>query len=477
MPLVGAGLLACALIAAATAADASVVFQWGDDLLIQDDPRSYAWGKVPSEGRWFIAVWYEVFSPLSAKASLLAGILMWGVANTLLVRLVVGAPLDVRHLVLVPVVALNPSALTLLWWPVTTLPVLVALAVVAAVLVVTESSRWRPLYLFAGCALLMSAYQLAPLIILVAELTRSYVRIARVSGRDRRTAWAHGVRAVLAIVAGCTAGLLACYAANRLFFGHFGFTVAQWRLGSGPDSRMALMGETIAVASGWLVRASNGAFLLLVVLALGLLRRTERLLSGLAVGLMLAGFALPGFVAFAAGVPLPEGRGAVTLWFAVSLLAVAAVDGRTKAMAAAQHTVALLVGALLVCLAIGWKSRPNYQRLNAQAEINAAIVDRMAGDLARLQFTPRTVVAVGWPTPFVGLQDTLPWWPRLLLKSALFPGSATTMVLCPNPSACLREGESISVPSPRATFPNEGYLMRAGDTLYLSIGPAPASVR
>jgi len=472
-----ATVLACALVVATSGDAWRWPFQYGDDLIFDIATWHYREEKLPGEARWIVWMWHEVFGASSPAADFRLSLVAWCLSMALIAqRLTTGA----RWPSIVCAVALsaNPAVLRLLQWPHTAAPMMATMLMCSTLLFMSfaHGRRLKLALAVATCAAML-AFQLFALLLIAAALFLVTARTLRADKWDVRDLVRNASTVVLSGVAGTIAGLLLGYAFNAAAFGHFGLDIAGWRetnVGSGtPIARAAMnLREVLYAASDasghllWPVMLTAAGTWSVLALRQRETVRIVWLVLVLVLVLLLGVVMAPISATLLSGVPVPESRGGLTIWFAAIAMLVLLADmhaARTRvvafgSMAVLTSTAVWLTGGML---ATG-------SRVRLSHEVHLAVIAQDVRAALGATGPARTLVAVGVEHPFDSLGNNDEWWVRALLRSRLEPELVGSVIYCAvTPCEALR-GQSLPdhIEAPPG-YPVPGYLSRSGDVLML----------
>ncbi|MBY0337750.1 MAG: hypothetical protein K2X11_14130 [Acetobacteraceae bacterium] len=445
---------------------------FGDDLKTLIAPDTYL-TNLRSEARWLVHGWRVTMGALPPWLAFQLCLLAWvGTMAVTADAMLIRQP-PAWGLLLTLALAANPGALSLLMWPLSSLPTLLVLLAGAVALRLVPQRPWPIAWTVAGwTALAVFGHQLLALAAVAVSLL---IVLGLGAALPPRALMLRLLAVLLAAGVGLALGTLAGFALNAWRFGHFSVVVDPWRFRllegvEGPGLAAASAGVRYGLAQ--LREATWGLFLPLLLgglaLALSLLAPRERrgvvaLRLAMAAGILLVAVALP----FATGLPLPELRGTMLVWIGLAAVGAFALEGRRVRRAAGAL---LLAGLVVVGLP---RTSDDLVRLSRDEARNRAAMQAILRDVAgRLREPPAKLVLLGAPAPFTGHpgRPGWSWWLHYLMEYeaiAIF-GRRLDVEYCPDTCRVhvLPEDRRVA----REAWPNPAALQVEGGVAYLRIG-------
>ncbi|MDW8314914.1 MAG: hypothetical protein RMK64_08085 [Rhodovarius sp.] len=444
MPALPPALIAALLLAAFAIALGPA---WQDPGLFGDDLKwrvgSFTYHpNLEREGRWLTYAWNAMLGPLPGAMALRACLALWVLACVTVAEALAGPRRVPAMALLALALAANPAALSLLMWPLTSLPGFLLLAAMAvAVRLAPQRPPWLAAVAAGGGLLLALAHQLLAL----AAVAGAALIVLGLAAREGEAWPRRALPRLVALAGGAAAGLLAGtlagLALNAWMFGRFGLAEDPWRLALlGPDRPRGLAALTPALAyhlREWDAALQGLALPLCAAaaaLCLACLRASGAWLLALAAAAMLgATLALP----LATGIPLPELRGTLLLWQGLALLAAAPLllpaplPGPLRSMA-----MALLAALPLVALPPAASDLARFSRMEAHnRQEMAAMLQRVAAEAQARAEPVEALLLLGHPGRFQGLPGRVEyfWWIYFLARAESVPlfGRPLSTRYCP----------------------------------------------
>ncbi|MCX7371482.1 MAG: hypothetical protein NTW56_03435 [Alphaproteobacteria bacterium] len=419
---------------------------YGDDLKWFGGPDNYQ-SNLEREARWLVYWWNTRIGLWPPWLTFTLCWVLWCACCALVADAMARGW---RMLLLAAALAASPGAISILMWPMTTLPAMVVLAISVTSLRGWPGRAWPVLL---GAAAMVLLHQLLAMMLVGFALLVTL-------GRGRAP-WA----ALFGGAAGLALGMLAGLGLNWWLLGQVGLNDDPWRLAVLDGARgFTAAWRAAGIAGADMAQAMGPAFapLALAALALGVAALWRRPLHLL----MLAGIAgVTLAMPLATGMTLPELRGTMLLWLAlVGLLGFALA---TRAARAAMVALAALV--ILALPPAGQR----LARFSAEEDANRRTIGAIlqATAEATREAPPRVLVMVGLPTRFQGLsaREEVFAWPLLQAEALTWRYFGRRLEtdyctsLCAN-GRVLRE-------TPSAIFPAPGFVLMLGDTAVVRVGP------